>query len=336
MSRSVRAPGQDETTLAVDIGATWTRTALFCSDGTVRDRQRRRTPAFGADADPPDAVCELITGLFDAHSAGHTVSRVAISLGAAIDHRTREVLASGPLWGSWSESFNLEERLAAHLPDVDWRVWNDVTALAAHLATTPEFRAMERIAAVTISSGIAERVINPRSHTVDYGVHHGLQGEIGHLPASCTVQDTPLHRACACGGRDHVSSFSSGIALEELSREFLPGCADGVIGFARAAREGDDTALALLDATLDPLVRVLLCQLTVDPALDRIVLTGGVVDLFGDLYLRRLLTLMEDHGLYGVTSRMPNALHRYVTAVRSDDHPCLRGAVTLSGWLAGS
>lgn len=326
------APGSpDATTVAIDIGGTWTRTRRTSPRRGAPQTERTRTPRLTDTADPAKGVCDLIEGIVRSGD-GAPVSRAAISLGAAIDHSNGQVLGSGPLFGGWTEAFNLEDLLSDRLPDIEIRVWNDVSALAVEIAAMPAFAQLRRIAVVTVSSGIAERVIDPSTGAIATGAWHGLQGEIGHLPTSFSFSGEALHRPCACGAMDHVSSFSSGFALEHLTAELMDPATPGIAGFAKAVRNGEPKALSLLDATLAPLAQVLLCQLAVDPDIDRIVLTGGVVVALGDTYVDRLAGAMEDCGLYGVTSRFPDAIRRILVAVPEDDARCALGALTLSGW----
>lgn len=334
---------QSTPVLAFDLGGTWFRSALLLPEGRVaRVRRRPAVTCRGAGettADPQAGLIEAVVAETRRRRREHEFDTVGISLGAAMDHRTGRVIASAPLWGDRRVSFDPAALLRRAEPDLGWTVLNDVTALAfaalADLPAEPE----GKITAVTISSGIAARTLDPRSGRIPVDPVHGLQGEIGHLPARLRPPGggrTELRLPCDCGAVGHVSSYSSGPGIERLLAELHMAEAtrqETWRSLRRGVEEGQEGALAFLDSVTAPVAEVMLHFLTIDPDIRHTILTGGVVAALGDHYLQSLFRNMRDAGPYGFGDEFHDFYHGHFSLNIEDEHLALRGAGLYAQYL---
>ncbi|GAA4050356.1 ROK family protein [Streptomyces shaanxiensis] len=354
----------------VDVGGTRLRRGIWSAERGVRDLVDGPSPSVRTHPGLP--VRELRSRMVDALCAAVApgASRAGVSFGAALDHRTGTVYASAPLWGAHAEPFDLLGALRAARPEVAWHLVNDVTAALLHAAAAPRRRTLRKLLLVTVSTGIACRTLDLRTGTVPVD-DCGLQGEIGHLPAAIPATPVPtatpgapapdavpapllpakLRPVCDCGEPGHVAAYASGPGIRRLAGLMRArdgerwaasalGRAGEEAGFEGALREaldaGDATAEALLAAATEPLAAVLRTALCLDPELDEIVLTGGVVYGLGDHVRRALLTHLTRTGLYLTADRSPDWAARRVTASRPGEADPLIGAgIAAGGGLSG-
>ena len=96
--------------------------------------------------------------------------------------------------------------------------------------------------------------------------------------------------------------------------------------FLTQLERGNDAATALLDAFVTPLSRALATALSLDPEIDRIVITGGVVRGLGRHYQQALGRTFLRDGLYQISERDPEYLSRRLQWDATDDFSGLRGA----------
>lgn len=328
----------------LDIGGTWTRAAHWPL--TVQESVTKvRTPSRTNDPDASggelvDQLIDLIVELIPERGP----STVAISLGAALDHRHGVVYGSAPLWGEAITDVPIAARLRARKPQVDWVVLNDVTAmLAAYRAAHPELTT-DKIVVVTISSGIAARYDDPASRILPTDPA-GLQGEIGHLPAITN----DLHLPCACGEPDHVAAFSSGPGLRAVA-EALAARADVPANrvvdldggafehtFAAALDSDDPFATRVLEEAARPLADVFTYVLTTQPDIARIVLTGGVAEAVGAHYRQAVLRRMRQRGVHHTARHHPMWLDSVLVVARTPEETSpLVGAALLAAGAQGT
>ncbi|CAG6394654.1 ROK family protein [Streptomyces cocklensis] len=303
----------------LDVGGTYLRWAAWSPEhglGQVRSR-----PSPSRSRLPGAAVEDLQATLVDAMAEPVPPAGVAgVSFGAALDHRAGTVYASAPLWGASVRPFDLLGALRAARPDVRWHIVNDVTAALLHLADSPPARERRKILLATISTGIACRSIDQR--TGDIPVDGcGLQGEIGHLPASVALDGVPVDLRCDCGHLGHVAAFSSGpgiCRLAEVLRDREPerwnaspigtrlaSAETFEAALAAALDEGDPVATRLLDAAAGPVADVVRTALCLDPRIDLVAFTGGVATALGAHYRAAVLGHLERSGLYLTSQREP-------------------------------
>ena len=343
--------GADEQALAVfDIGGTWFRSGLYSPSAGLRDTQRM--PAINYLAYPSLSAEELQTALADflvdrvqelRRISLTDINRAGVALGAPINAHNLTVLGSGPLWGPTAQPFHLVDRLHESLPDCKWLIVNDVTALLAPYMDHDAAR--RRTMLITVSSGIGSRLYDHRTRTIPYEPTYGVQGEIGHLAVTFELDGHIVNRQCECGGWNHINAFSSGRGIAQLLRDLpkLTSSFDRICGsdagtwthatdhyrlaaFQSRIEEGDTAAATLLDAFVTPLSRALAAALSLDPEIDRIVITGGVAQGLGEHYREALRRRFVQDGLYQITDRDPDYLTRRLRWDPSDDYAGLRGA----------
>ena len=331
---------------AFDIGGTWFRSGRVDID-TMSASSMKQRPAISWSAHPELPPEDLERRLVDwlaceaRRLIGEGGGRAAVSLGAAMNEQSGWVHGSGPLWGPRSKPFDLLARLQEAAPDLSWTVVNDLTAaiLQASRHVAPEDRKMML---VTVSSGVAARILDRRSARLPAEEATGLQGEIGHLPvAPLRAFGHEITLDCACGGRSHLAAYCSGQGiLKVLNRLSALDCAafldadaletdeDRLAAFVTELAALDADAIRLLDALVEPIAAILRTALVLDPEIDRIVLTGGVVEGLGQVYLERLLARLDGPaGLYVVKDLAPDYFARRITILTGKEANPLFGAV---------
>lgn len=320
--------------VALDLGGTWFRSAVISPDDEVRDIRTHR--AVGRSRFPHATAEALQQGMADYLLSEVRQRReeltgrdgalaVGVSLGAAINARTEMVIGSAPLWGPDAPIFDLGALLRYAEPDVRWTIVNDVSAAALAFAATVEELGVKRVAALAVGTGIAMRTIDVASRHIATDPLHGLQGEVGHLPAGpLEVDGRSYDLHCDCGALNHVSSFVSGRGLERVLAAHAGEMT--VEEFAARVRAGDEGAIQLLDAATRPLSRTLLDQAVLDPACELVALCGGVVDGLGDAFLDSLLRNLGELGMYGVSDHDEGYFRRRLVLTPPGSQLNLRGA----------
>lgn len=334
--------------IVFDIGGTWFRSGLLTSEGRLVSVTR--TPAVNFKTCPNLRVDELQQALVDylvsetrrlsTENAGLRPGAVGISMGAALNAHTGYIWNSGPLWGPESKPFDLAAVLRAEEPATTWLVVNDITAaLLWHVNNTP--KVFTKTILITISSGIGCRMFDGRRQTVPVHPVFGIQGEIGHLPVTFRMGDRIIERNCDCGGPNHLNAFCSGSGIaamlpvianhypDSYQLSVLGGQAPSELGFGalvEAVRQGDPFAMNVVDLVTLPLAEILLHQFTLDPEVDRVVLTGGVVHSLHPYYMESLMGHLERIGLYQVSSRDARFFRDRLEVGQSDDQAGLLGA----------
>jgi 2-epi-5-epi-valiolone 7-kinase len=333
-----------------DLGGTWFRWGIYRPDiGLI---EWRRAPAINYLANPTLSAAELQSALID-FVVQHTVEMrtnrgehlrdFTISVGAPVNAHDLTVLGSAPLWGPDARPLHLDSRLHLALPEINWHIVNDVAALLApYMGTqTP----CQKTLLITISSGIGSRLYNHRDERIPYDSQFGIQGEIGHLVTSFELDGKLIGRRCECGAWNHLNAFSSGRGilrtleqLPTLSTIYSSLSCDSPDTWRQG---GDDyrlrafrvqldmankSALTLLDAIVSPLTRLLATALSLDPDIDRIVITGGVAHGLGTHYQEALHRTFVRDGLYLISQQDPHYLAKRLHWEKPDDFTGLRGA----------
>jgi glucokinase len=264
-------------------------------------------------------------------------------MGAALDGRNGMLWSSGPLWGPSTGPFDLAAALRQADDSFEWLVFNDITAaLMWHVIR--DDRSTTRTLLVTVSSGIGARLWDGVRRRIPLDPECGLQGEIGHLPISFMMDGKIIERDCDCGGKNHLNAFCSGSAIPSLlaaavdratpkllsssplANEVNPGFTE----LAAAVKSEDEFALSLVSHLTRPLADLLLCQLTFDPEIERIIITGGVVHGLGHNYFESVLAHLDRIGLYEVSARAPAFFRERLELGLADDSAGLMGAAIMA------
>lgn len=280
----------------------------------------------------------------DMQAACQSELRVAsVSVGAPVNANDRVVLGSGPLWGPTAGPFPLGETLNKEMPELQWHVVNDVTALLAQYMDGQA--PLRKTLLITVSSGVGSRLYDHRAGRIPYDGTYGVQGEIGHLTLTFELDGKVINRRCECGGWNHLNAFASGRGMAQIlkmlpnltaplatlfseSADFWQRVDDHyrLNALKRRLEEGGSVAIGLLDALVTPLTRTLVAALSLDPEIDRIVMTGGVAHGLGNHYREALQRTFARDGLYQISDRDPHYLARRLVWEDADDFSGLRGA----------
>ena len=336
--------------IVFDIGGTWFRWGIHArAKGLI---EAHRSPAINYLTNPTAKPQELQSALVNfilervdqihagRHSAPNTVS---ISLGAPINAHDMTVFGSGPLWGPTALPIDLSTQLRQARSEVEWFVVNDVTAMLAPYME--EAIDCNKTMLITVSSGIGSRLYDHRAHRIPYDSVYGIQGEIGHLACAFELDGLSIRRQCECGGWNHMNAFSSGRGIASILQS-LPAMSSTYSSmfvdspaawqetkdeyrlneFMQALEHDNPAALKLLQAFVTPLSRALATALSMDPDIDRIIMTGGVVQGLGQHYRKALKEVFVREGLYQITPRDPQYLDRRLIWAEADDFSGLKGA----------
>lgn len=229
-----------KTYLAIDIGGTRMRAAVYPQEGLTAVRQKRITTYTRTSA-AIDRLIGLITELWPQDG---TVAGIGVAAPGPVDPN-KGMIYTTPNIPGW-ENFPLQ-RLLEDVFHVPVSLGND-----ANMATLGEWKYGAAVGHcnvlyMTISTGIGGGVICDNQLLLG---EHGLATEIGHM----TID--PTGPRCGCGHYGHLESFSSGTGIahyvatqlaegvsSSLPRDPLP----TTVEIAAAAMAGDPLALAAFE-----------------------------------------------------------------------------------------
>jgi glucokinase len=239
-----RAGDEDRPVVAVDLGATTTRAALFGRDGAILGRASAPTPV--SDDDPGIVVRHLsglIRGVLSARKEAVPVA-IGISAAGPIDHRHGAVIrppnlpfAEIPLADPLGAEFDLPVRLA-----------NDCHAGILGEVLFGAGRGCRDLVYITLSTGIGGGVVCNGRLVLG---RDGNAAEIGHFHV-----DSTYNLPCGCGGTGHWEGYASGRFIPRFCARWCeserqdPGRIDtsSAAGIFDTAREGNPVALGFLKA----------------------------------------------------------------------------------------
>ena len=273
--------------VAVDLGATTMRVALFGSGGEILGKVTSPTPGSG---DSPEIITRHLAGLIRrVLPGGGEPSPAAIGVSACgpVDHLRgsvvrppnlpfREIQLVGPL----GAEFGVPVRLA-----------ND-----CHAGVLGEFvfgagAGCQNLVYITLSTGIGGGVICNGRLVLG---RDGNAGEIGHFHV-----DSTYNLPCGCGGTGHWEAYASGRYIPGFFARWCDrkGFKGGTVtstaaGIFAAAKEGDPVALGFMKALGEINGRgVSNVIVAYDPS--RIILDGSVALQNEDLILSHLLPCVD-------------------------------------------
>lgn len=337
--------------LVFDIGGTNFRSGIYSSISGLHLVEQK--PAISFRRHPLWTVSRLKAGLVSylADTArrlapANGIASASVSLGAALDEGRQIVYGSGPLWGMDTTPFEILPQLSRQLPEISWSILNDITAALFHYVSQVRTFGFRKVMLLTISTGIACRTIDLRKGRIALDAF-GLQGEVGHLPVELCHDGHALELVCDCGSKNHLSAFSSGPGLERMATALAQShpkrWAESIHAHLKsqglthedaltgALEAQDGFAEELLTLATRPVADLLRTALTLDPEIDRIVLTGGVAVNLGKRYHAMLLRHFAQTGLYLSSTLQPDLFEDRIRIAAPGEIDGLVGAGIYSG-----
>jgi glucokinase len=220
--------------IAVDIGGTQIRAAIYPQQGITPTRIRRIATGSGEGS-----VFDRMAALIESVRLADAVEAISVAAAGPLDPETGTVVDASNIPG-WKD-FPLRDKLAERF-NVPVFVGND-----ANLAAVGEWKygagqGHNDLLYLTISTGIGGGVIS-RGCLLEGA--HGMAAELGHVTV---LPDGPL---CSCGQRGHLEAVASGPSIARcVSAEIARGRASRLTqvtdfsarDVAEAARLGDELA----------------------------------------------------------------------------------------------
>ncbi|MGW6390242.1 ROK family protein [Streptomyces sp. NPDC055103] len=268
------APGP---VVALDIGGTKIAGALVDSEGRIRVRAQRPTPAR-EDGETVMKAVEAVLGELAAGPLWEAARAVGIGSAGPVDASRGTVSpVNVPGW----RDFPLVERVARATGGRPVTLVGDGVAMTAAEQWLGAARGHDNALCLVVSTGVGGGLV------LGGRLHPGPTGNAGHLGhISVDLDGDP----CACGGRGCVERLASGpyIARRALENGWRPG-PDGdtsAAAVATAARAGDPVALASFERAAQALAAGIAATATL-VEIDIAVVGGGVAGagevLFGPL-----------------------------------------------------
>ncbi len=231
--------------IAVDLGGTSLRAALFASDSPQPERHKK-TPTH-ADKGPDHVIRRIIKTIESVMPDSTNGLRIGVGAPGPIDPYEGVVIEAPNLPG-W-ENVPLQAKLESYF-NCPVRLGND-----ANVAALGEWRygagqQADPLLYMTISTGIGGGVI--LSGQIMLG-QRGLAAEFGHI----TVD--PNGPVCGCGQRGHLEAMAAGPAIARRAKQRLDsggrsslarlgdqGRQITAVDVGRAANEGDPLAMEII------------------------------------------------------------------------------------------
>lgn len=248
--------------LGIDFGGSKIDAVVLGADGVVK--WCRRVPNPGGYDLALMAIAELV-----AEADGIAGDVCTVGIGAPGSPSPR----NGTMRNSNSTYLNgrmFRQDLAAALRR-PVRLANDANCLALSEAVDGAAAGAHSVFALVIGTGVGGGIVLSGA---EHQGAHGIAGEIGHLPLPwpCDAEADPP--PCWCGLRGCVESWVSGTGFARAASE-EQGRSLTAPEIVAAARKGDPSSRAALDAYVDRLGRTLALVVSLlDPAI--IVLGGGM------------------------------------------------------------
>ena len=219
--------------IALDIGGTHMRAAVFPKDGTqILNHKRIRTYADGETS-----LGRLISLIQEVKPRDETIDAIGIAVPGIIDPQ-KGIILTAP---------NLPEWVGVPIPQLITKEIGAPTFLGndANLAALGEWRygagrGHHDLLYLTVSTGIGGGVISNDQLLVGA---HGLAAELGHITI---LPNGPM---CGCGQRGHLEALASGTAIAAfIAQQLAEGCQSSLSGtpdakaISQAAKSGDKLA----------------------------------------------------------------------------------------------
>jgi glucokinase len=305
-----------DTFIAVDIGGTQIRVAVYANDAQ-RPVKQKRIPTQGNNQTPLERMIALIADMWPVNDP---VCGIGIAAPGPINPQLG-IIYSAPNIPGWEKvplAQILKERFG-----VPTRLGND-----ANLAALGEWRygagqGHHNLLYLTISTGIGGGVICDDQLLLGC---HGLAAELGHVIVQADGE------ICSCGHRGHLEAYGSGTAIAHYVADQL---AQGVPSSLAGNKKPTGREIFLAAEQGDPLAKAAFARagkyigLAISNYLHifnpSIIILGGGVSFSGAFLMEPLRAAIAEHIL------SPEYLHGLVitTAALGDDAG-LMGALALA------
>jgi glucokinase len=329
--------------IAFDVGGTHIRCIVVDAEGELLefDKDRISSVPLGASLEEVARALVETIGQYADRVAPWVASDspIAVSVPGPVT-RDGVVLTAAPLFADTCAEFPLG-RLVSERTGRSCHVVNDVSAATWYLSNRIP---VERFLVVTVSSSIGSKVFD-RSRRFSVLDDTGYAGEIGHVTVDAS-DDAPL---CDCGGRGHLSSFSSGRGVERwartvaqtddatfrrsLAHELSEGRGAHLTNeehIVPAVLAGDDWAIGVVRRCTYPLAHMLR-TIAVTNAVERVAVIGGFAASLGPRYLDILQEALDENRDFAILEPYLSDLLWRETEVSEE---CLLGAATFGRALA--
>ncbi len=289
-------------TLAVDVGGTWMRSAVMDGGKPVLPL-KKEAPGFKFHraplADLQDMFLREMSSLTDHYrEEGFSISRLALGFPGPM--KDGYVYGAATLWGEMATPYPLLDRLKTELGKKGVKqvfAVNDVTAMGWSYVTDEN----RTFCIITVSSGIGNKIFHDGRVLAG---ERAIGGEMGHWYCG----DAYREYVCDCGGNGHLGAVSSGRGAEKiaegLKREYR-GVSDMASlehvtaeDIVQGLRKGDALALKTLNTGVVPLAGAM-SLINLATGVDSFIIVGGYALSAGDIYaaaLRKSLDAMQFHG----------------------------------------
>lgn len=256
--------------LGIDIGGTNTEFGLVSNLGDILYSGSVKTRLF----DSPEALAEAIYDDLQSNASHIDIAGIGIGAPNGNFHTGNIEFAPNLVWKG---SVPLASIFTSQF-GVPVRVTNDANAAAMGEHLFGSVRGLKDFLVVTLGTGVGSGfMVNGE---ILYG-HSGMAGELGHV----TIE--PNGRACPCGRIGCLERYTSSIGFKITTSELLlssptpsvlrdvPDAERSAVSIDRAARAGDELALAAFELTAEYLARGLATAVAITSP-EAIILCGGL------------------------------------------------------------
>lgn len=280
-------PAAPTVIVAVDVGATWIRTALADGRGNLHAKTAVPTPHDGTPEEilaPLHAAIDALLASRPPTGPGPHPTAIGVAAMGPVDAPSGTLVGRPPNLGEGWRDLPLGPTLSDHY-NMPCHVERDANVSAIGERAFGAARGSEDFIYLTVSSGIGGAVFSDR-HLLTGA--HGFAGELGHMPVDL---DGP---PCGCGLHGCIEAIASGTALAAQARRL--GLGDDARDLAAAAAAGDPAATAAMDHARTAFAAFAVGLVNAfDPS--AIVVGGAVAHAQGDLLLAPARAAIARHAL---------------------------------------
>lgn len=253
--------GPGHPVLAIDVGGTDIKSALFAADGTVLGKSRTATRLTGAD---PAITVTRQVGTIGRNLRTRFPDTSPVAAGVVVPGIVDPLRGIGVLASNLGWSNAPIRDLAETELGVPVAFDHDVRAASWAEHVFGSARAYDDVVVVIIGTGIAgSLLVDGKPHAGD-----GYAGEIGHLPVARAPE-------CACGARGCLEAIASAGAIARRYAARSGRQPDGAREVVQRAAVGDPVAAEVWSEALDALATAV-AVLTAVLAPRAIVIGGGL------------------------------------------------------------